>query len=340
MWSIYIYIFDKFLSWFISEESEISSAGDIKVGFASKSDATSGVAAYGIGKSKTYGNNTSYTITTVGKHTVYGYLKDKAGNENVCSITVQKKDISYEYEYVKHVEEKWSDWSSWTTKTYDPSNPPKFEKTSTKEVVDLGGTKEVKEYKYTVGKPIYGKVTELVLSVKEKVCSGYDYYRSSTTSTKTYAVKVASNGGWVYQGTVVSATQPAPDTLSKKYVPYGMDYSSCNPDCTSSPKIKWKVYTREVSTVTATDTITTSNGVKVKCSGYETKQTYVYSTATTIIGYEEVRTPVYVTTYYYKYRTKSLLQNEQTLYKWSTKYNDSDLINNGYKMTGNKRIIG
>ena len=46
--------------------------------------------------------------------------------------------------------------------------------------------------------------------------------------------------------------------------------------------------------------------------------------------------PVYATVYYYSYRTRRLISNGSTDIKWST-YNDTNLLNNGYTYTGNRR---
>ena len=85
----------------------------------------SGINSFGIGKSKDYSNNTSYKITAVGDHTVYGYVKDNAGNENTCSIKVSKQ-ANIEYQYSKNIARQYSAWSNWTTLTYDPANKPAF----------------------------------------------------------------------------------------------------------------------------------------------------------------------------------------------------------------------
>ena len=99
----------------------------------------------------------------------------------------------------------------------------------------------------------------------------------------------------------------------------------------------YKVYTRTIGTVTAKDTITLSTGVKVTCSGYETKTTYSFSTYTTVVGYEQLRTKKYKTIYEYRYKTRTLLKEAGKSTKWSTTKNDITLILQGYKMTGNKR---
>ena len=312
---------------------------NVVVGFKSRTDATSGINSYGIGKSTTYANNVTYKITSDGTHTVYGYIKDNAGNTNTCSIKLVKKSVTYEYEYLKTWSNEYSAWSGWTTATYDKSNPPKFGTTETKVTEDLGSRKVSDGYEYKVGSAIYGTVVKKSASIKEKVCNGYDYYRTSTTSSTTYAVQIGNDDGWVYKDTRSYKEKPA-DTLSTKYVYAGVNWSSCNSSCTSTPYKLFKVYTRAVGTVTATDTITLSTGVKVKCSGYTTKTTYSFSTYTTVIGYDEVRTEKFKTIYEYRYKTRTITKKAGSSTKWSTSANDTALINDGYKATGNKRVKG
>lgn len=312
---------------------------DVVVGFKSKTDATSGMAAYGLGKTTTYGNNSSYKITSNGTHTIYGYVKDKAGNTNTCSIKVTRKDITYEYEYKKTWNDEYSAWTDWKTSTYDPANPPKFGTTNTKITEDLGSKKVSDGYSYSVGAPIYGSVIKESASINEKTCSGYTYYRSTTSSTTTYAVKVGSNDGWTYSKTITKKEKPA-DSLTTKYVFAGFDWSSCTGTCSSTPYKLFKVYTRTAGTVTATDTITLSTGVTVKCNSYETKAIKSFSNYTTVIGYEEIRTEKFKTVYSYRYKTRTLLKAAGSSTKWSSSMNDTVLILQGYKMTGNKRVKG
>ena len=309
---------------------------DVTVGFKSKSDATSGMAAFGIGKTLTYANNTSFKVTANGNHTVNGYVKDKAGNTNICSISFTKKDLVYEYEYKKSWSDEYSDWSAWTTSTYDPSKPPKFGVTDTKVTEDLGSKKVEDGYTYKTGAAIYGKKTREVASITEKVCSGYKYYRSSTTSTTVYAISTADD--WKYVKTITQNYVPE-STLSVKYEFAGFNWSSCNNACSSTPNMLFRVYTRNVSKVNSKgDSITKPNGVTVKCSSYETKTSYVYGTYTTVIGYEETREIKYKTIYQYRYKTRTLIRKAGTSIKWSLSPNDTALINDGYKYTGNKKV--
>lgn len=313
---------------------------NVVIGFKKKYDKTSGIGSYGIGKSTTYKNNNSYKVTQDGTHTIYGYVKDKAGNTNVCSIKVIKKDKVYEYEYKKTWGNEYSEWSDWTTSTYNPKNPPKFGKTDTKITEDLGKKEVFDKYVYTVGKPIYGKVIEKTGSITEKVCKGYDYYRTTTTSTKVYAVKTGSNDGWKYYGMTKPLKEKPADTLTTKYVYAGTDWSYCDETCTSSPYKIFKIYTREVGTLTASDTIKISSSVTVKCRAYETKTTYLFSQTTSIVGYEQNRKAQYKTIYQYRYKTRKLIKEAGYDIKWSESQNDKTLINKGYKLTGKKRVKG
>ena len=309
---------------------------DVTVGFSSKTDATSGMAAFGIGKSTTYSNNTSYKVTSNGTHTVYGYVKDKAGNTNTCSIKFTKKDLEYEYEYKKSWADQYSEWSAWTTSTYDPSNPPVFGKTATKITEDLGSKKVEDGYTYKTGAAIYGKKTSEVASITEKVCSGYKYYRSTTTSTTVYAISTSDD--WKYVKTITQNYVPE-STLSVKYEFAGFNWSSCNNACSSTPNMLFRVYTRNVSKVSSNgQSITKSNGVTVKCTSFENRTSYVYGTYTTVIGYEETREVKYKTIYQYRYKTRTLIRKAGTSIKWSSSPNDTALINDGYKYTGNKKV--
>ena len=167
-----------------------------------------------------------------------------------------------------------------------------------------------------------------------KTCAGYTYYRSTTNSSTTYAIKVTDD--WQYQGLVSLSGAPS-DSLSVKYVFVGMDWDRCGDSCTTTPYTVWKKYTRNVSVVTATDTITSSNGVSVKCSSYSQTPIKVFNTFSNIVGYEKNRTLQEVYTYRIKYRT--VISAGYTDIKWSS-YNNPTLLAQGYKMTGNYRLVG
>jgi hypothetical protein len=295
---------------------------NVVVGYANKKDATSGLNSFGLaaGNNPIYNGSDKITITNNGTHTIKGYVKDNAGNESTCYVTFTKVALVYEYEYSKL---SYTPWSEWKIETYNVAKPPKFEckdngLTCTE---DLGS-----KYVTSIGKAIYADTLVETTSVSTKTCSGYTYYRDVTNTTKTYAIKVDS--GWEYKGMVSLSGVPS-DTLSTKYEFVGMDWDRCGNTCTTTPYTVWKKYTRTVSTVTAKDTITTSDGITVKCTSFKETPIKTFNTFSNIVGYEQTRTLVY------SYRTKT--RTTYTDIKWSS-YNDSLLLSQGYKMTGNKRI--
>lgn len=305
---------------------------NIVIGFKSKTDATSDINSYGIGVATTYAKNTSYTVTAAGTHTINGYVKDNAGNTNVCSLTVTKKNQTYEYQYSKPIPETYSSWTPWETKEYTCSAPPTFKNTNTYKVEDLG-SKQV-AYETVVPVEIVAKQIKETGKVSQKTCNGYTYYKSSQTSTKTYAIHTASE--WKFVDYVTLNVVPM-DTLATKYEYVGMNWNSCGNDCATTPHTIWKKYTREVSTLTATGAVITPTGATVKCDGYETKDTILFTSYENIVGYENVKQTNYKTVCTYQYSTRTITKDAYTDYKWSF-YNNQSLLDDGYKMTGNRRL--
>ena len=305
---------------------------NVTIGFNSKTDVTSGIANFGLGKKKTYAGNTSYLIDTTGKHTVYGYVKDNAGNEATCSITIEKRNL-IEYQYKKDIATQYSNWTDWKTSTYNLNNPPQFGKYPLVEIVDLGKSQVVDYYQYSKGNPIYKNEIVKVGTVQQTYCKDYKYYRTTTsTTTTTYAV--ANGEGWTFAGTVTTTGWPT-DTLAVKYELVGFDYDCTG--CSRTPRKIWNRYTRKVYTASSTDTVTTSY-ITISCAETEKKTVEIFGLAKKLVGYEEVRTPVYKDIYQYKARTRTVIKDAYTDFKWSV-YNDQNLLNQGYVMTGNTRVV-
>ena len=309
---------------------------DIVIGFNSKVDAASGIAGFGIGREPNLTGVANYRVTAVGKHLVVGTVKDFAGNVAECSIEVEKRN-NVEYQYKKDIAAQYSSWSDWSVYTYNPNDKPSFGKYNLIEIVDLGKTQEVDYYNYSRGDAIYKNHNVKVGTITQTYCTGYDYYRTTTTTTTTtYAIK--SGSGWSYSGRVTTTGAPT-DTLAVKYEYVGLDWSSCGSGCTRAPKKVWNKYTRNVSIVASTNTVVDSTGVSVTCASTESKKVEIFDTVPVIVGYEEIRTPVYKDVYKYKERTRSLIAKAYTDYKWSI-YNDQVLLGQGYTMTGNTRVVG
>lgn len=327
----------------------------VTLGYQSRYDATSGIRDYGLGKELNYNKANKYSISNDGTHLVYGFVRDNAGNVNLCSIKIVKKAVAYEYQYSKYFATVYGNWSSWAKKEYTLANKPKFTKTATQETVDLGATTTT-TYKYSVGEPILATTNKYYGSVTKNYCEGFNYYQTQTkttttsgaivTTTRDYAVK-SNQDSWTYVG-LVRLTNPPTDTLSTKYVFVGMDWSGCD-NCLVTPYTTWKKYTRNVGTVTSRTTSTSSgtvtevsvnvNGVVTKCSNLVSKKVDLYIQEQTIVGYTTIKVPEKVTKYYYQTRTRPITRNAYTDYKWSV-YNDTKLMNQGYKLTGNKRTVG
>lgn len=297
---------------------------DVKIKFKNITTSGSKVIGYGIGKSKTYAKNSSYTIKDNGTHTIYGYVKDSKGNTSKCSIQIKRSALIYNYEYIKTIPAKYSAWSSWKEVNYNPSNPPKFEKTDTKQVENLG-KKTTVSYKYSVGKAIYLNQLNEINRLTEQVCKGYDYYRLSST---TYALK--KNQSWIYQGTVKLNTTPN-ETIDTKYVFDRLDWN-CG-KC-SSPNIIWKKYTRSVLTVVNKNTLKQSNGSTIRCDSLTNGHLTNMNRYKQIVAFNQTRKEVNNTSYIYRYRSRQLLQKSYTDYKYSTSKKDTSLLNKGYKLTG------
>ena len=203
-------------------------------------------------------------------------------------------------------------------------------------MVDLGKTSELDHYTYSVGDAITQNVKVKVGTINQTYCTDYNYYRvTTTTTTTTYAVKYGDD--WKYVGRVTTTGVPT-DTMAVKYEFVGLDWSGCGTGCTRAPRKIWNKYTRTVYTVPSTTTVVSSSGVKVTCAKTETKTVTIYSNVNKVVGYEQVRTPVYKDVYKYKKRTRTLIKEAYTDYKWSY-YNDQSLISQGYTMTGATRVV-
>lgn len=79
--------------------------------WSSRTDLTSGIASFGLSNtlSPTYNSNISYLLSSSGNYTIYGYVKDNAGNEIVCSKTVAistpvAPGTTYNFDYTGNVQ--------------------------------------------------------------------------------------------------------------------------------------------------------------------------------------------------------------------------------------------
>ena len=203
----------------------------------------------------------------------------------------------------------------------------------------------------------------------KKVKVGVTQVQTGTT-TKTITEKVQAGTVEVYSGSSSGTTIPS-NTSTYVYKKTGSKTSqSCTcagcSNCSTSTVYTWDVYkvTPVYKTVTSVQTVPVYTAVDVyetqkvpvystrkvavqkACSAnsttepvYSTRSVPVYQTRTVAV-YSTRTVPVYnqstSTVKYYRYKTYSC-QDNVTYTKWSTNINDTNLVNQGYKLSGNKQ---
>ena len=233
-----------------------------------------------------------------------------------------------EYEYSKTIEAKYSEWSDWTKYIKKTNDGVVFEKTDTKEVVDLGT-----EYvKVGMTAPVYEYVA-ITQSVpvqtgthKYTVCTNYSYVGDATTI---YRI----DSDWEYVDSWYEGYNPPENTVDTQWIVQGIDYDKCGNECVNHPYAIYRKQTRKVTAFTEYTNITAT------CTETEERSIPLYGTelkTTMTKVLKEASKPYYAYVRYYQVRTRNLLSESETLYKWSS-YNNKTLLEQGYKMTGKTR---
>lgn len=267
-----------------------------------------------------------------------------------------QKSYLYEYEKTTGVEfSAWTSWSSWektscNTQAINCNDNStrclqKLQLYSRKEKIGTYKKKYVATYNELVQTGSYTKTT----------CSNYNYVivnnTTYTTSTTYDVVKTitsataSSKSDWKYSGRASYANPPR-DTATTHYEFVGADYSYCNETCTSLPNFYYDKYTyigsmksvaNTISTPTTSSTgSSTSTSVSASCGSYITTEVPIYSTISK--SYVASRTePLYGTVCYKSTKTRRITDPGKTQYKWSY-YNDTSLLNKGWKYTGSSKL--
>lgn len=234
---------------------------------------------------------------------------------------------SYEYEYKKMTNatfSKWSAWSNWvryvnadniTAYSCEDSDPTCLKRVKTQQKREQVGT-------YPVSYLQSYEVEEPSLAYKQTWCAEFTYEKYGNT---VYAKK---GGTWNYVGTFTYDNPPA-DTPTTAYELVGANYIPCTDACQTLPKFTFKkyVYTGETVSVKDNPSITTS------CARTESKTVHVFVTKYKKLQREE---PAFADVKYYSVQTRTMTSQGKAVYKWSF-YNDTALLNDGYKYTGNMR---
>ena len=327
---------------------------DVLIGWSRRFDNMSGVQKYGIGRASNYSNNLYYQVTLDGTVTVNGYIKDNAGNTNVCNINITKQKTGFEYQYKKIFNREYSNWSEWQYRTYNPNNKPNFGLREYEEIVDLG-YREVTKYNYVQAKPIYNYVNKESKTVKEKTCDGFRYFRNenvkTTTTTKTvhetekeiikvetrvtnsYVTKKGSEGSEKYVG-MVSLSNPPTNTLAVRYEFVGMDFARCG-NCTTTPYTIWKKYERTVGKSKKVENVTRTyykdNGKvtdRIKSQHTDVKEEVTYSNINVKCNLVEDETTLFV-----KVQELAGFEKQRTAYvtkDYSYKYRNRTKVKDGF----------
>ena len=299
---------------------------------------------------------------------VNGYYFDKSG-KNVSKEAYEKDCITpveYIYEYKKvtpAVLSAWSSWSSWAKADCSTQeiNCNDADKTCLNKLQMLKRKEQIGTYQKTYAKK--RQVLKQTGSYQQKSCNKYNYveinrtlYATTTTTTYTTINTITtttrtSQGGWTYNGRA-SYSNPPTDSSSTHYKFVGADYSGCGSTCTSLPSYYYDSYTytgglssvsstttpgsTTTSTSTTTTPVTTETSYEASCGGYTVKTIPIYGTIT--VTEKATRTePLYGDVCYKSTKSRKVVSQESTQYKWS-KYNDTSLLNAGWVYTGKKKV--
>ena len=269
-----------------------------------------------------------------------GKVVDKTAYDKSCNPEPVVKTKLYEYKLEVSDKTTCNDWSNWQKESVSATNLKKVETKTEKEV---SGYKTV-EYPETVKETVKKEVTEkyVVKNIVKLVLTGTkDIKVDTTTETKTERVKVGSvevDTGVIHTGTKVPANT---DTMHYKVIS-----TSTRDDCSyceNSTVYAWREYKVEpvYDVVEKTVEIPVYKTVNV----YEQKTVPVYDYRTVEVEEEVEKTitktkqvPEYKDVTYYRYQTCEFKAGYTDI-KWSKSNDDKELINKGYKLTGNEKEV-
>ena len=182
-------------------------------------------------------------------------------------------------------------------------------------------------------KPIYKDERYYVGTIKKDYCKEYGYVTKDTGEYRT------TYSDWKYVRTDKLAYVPTDtDTVRYVVIPNSAQVEDCVENCSGKVTMLYRVYERTATKIPVKENVYT-------CIETCTKEEAVYSTRKVLTGYETkvvtenvyrdvtIKTPIYTT--YYRSKSCKYTSGSVTT-KWST-YNDQELINDGYQMTGNKK---
>ena len=293
---------------------------------------------------------------------VNGYYFGKNG-DSVSKTTYEHQCFLYEYKKTTSAQfsewTKWSDWSKTDCSTQEVNCSDS----------DINCLYKLQRYtrKEKIGtyQKTYAKKRQDIVqtgSYQVQSCENYNYveinkklYATTTTTTYTTINTITTTtqrttGTWSYNGRASYSNPPA-DSASTHYKFVGADYSYCSETCSTLPNYYYDsyTYTGGLANVSSTTSSKTTAGTPLSethlagqtttyaasCGKVVTKTIPIYSTVTATE--KATRTePLYGDVCYKSTKTRTLISSGSTQYKWSN-YNDTTLLNNNWKYTGNTK---
>ncbi len=265
-----------------------------------------------------------------------GNIVTKSTYEDECTT----KKYLYEYKNNPQPVTTCSAWSEWQKIPITQTSSIQVE---TKKVNEITGYKTYTVQTGVNRKTITKKVTEKYIKdyTKELVVVGSRQVKVGTT-TKTTTKKVAVGTTEVYAG-IGSGTKVPTDTSTVHYKNVKADTPTSCSYCENETKYTWEVW--NVETVYDVRDVTEEVPVYKTIYEYAEKQVPIYGYRTVdkeevveIPIIEERKEEIREDVTYYRSKTCTTKTAEPDI-KWSESKEDKDLINKGYKFTGNVKQV-
>ncbi len=295
--------------------------------------------------------------------------KEVTKEEFIKQCTGPDEQETYIWEYKKvtgAVYSEWSKWSDWEKTSCDTQeiNCKDDNPSCTNKLQMYENKEKIGTYKDTFTKQ--RDELRLFATYQKKTCTKFDYLivdnitYSITDVTKytkyediaTTTTTTQGAGNWKYVSTSAYSNPPR-STATTRYKFVGADYSYCTTVCTTLPKFFYAKYTyvggdlQQTSSTTSTyeiDKVTSSHTdtdidtvVQASCGAYTTKYIPIYRTVT-VTDKDTIEKDLYGTVCYKSTKSRDVISEGKTEYTWSVE-NDETLLNDGWVLTGNKKLV-
>lgn len=286
-----------------------------------------------------------YIIVYLGCYDYCDSCQKQTTTNNKKDDSVKPVSKKYMYEYRLVTQNKysdWSGWSSWSTNKVTNDNLTNVELKTESVIVDYKYKKVITGYENK-------EVTKYRYEDKEVQVGTKEVKVGTKTIEKDATKKSTSYSDWVKAG-IVTSKYALSNTSTVKYE-YISDSTTidCDDVCKNVTIYKYTKYTRSaIGGKYECSTGWTLSGTKCTKVVDVYKEVPIYETQSVKVAYTDYeKTPIYETkkvavyddVKYYRYRTRKQVSVASTDYKWSYSNKDTDLLNKGYKLTGNSKEV-